>query len=131
MPGNYRTTNSNPNDPLFFATIIPTVGGTALGPALRNLGITTANFFGNLTYTPYGPTGGTFTRYATLSEGLYLVTGASTVKLYGNSGECAAANGSRSFNIPPNQMTFMPVKNPENLWIVGSAAGSTLGVRGH
>lgn len=127
MPGNYRTTNSNPNGPLFFATITPG-GGTALGPALRNLGITTANFFGNLTSTPYGPTGGTFTRYATLSEGLYLVTGASTVKLYGNSGECAAANGNRSFNIPANQMTFMPIKDPENLWIV---SGGTLGVRGH
>lgn len=129
MPGNYRTTNSNPNDPLFFATIAPG-GGTALGPALRSLGITTSNFFGNKTTTPYGPTGGTFTRYATLSEGLYLVTGASTVKLYGNSGECAA-NGNRSFNIPANQMTFMPAKDPENLWIVGSVAGSTLGVRGH
>ena len=130
MPGNYRTTNSNPNSPLFFATIIPTVGGTALGPALRNLGITTSNFFGNLTYTPYGPTGGTFTRYATLSEGLYLVTGASTVRIAGSSADYTA-NNSRAFSIPPNQMTFMPAKDPENLWIVGSLAGSTLGVRGH
>ena len=128
MPGNYRTTNSNPNGPLFFATFAPGPGGTALGPALRNLGITTANFFGNLTYTPYGPTGGTFTRYATLSEGLYIVTGTGPIRIAGSSADYSA-NNNRAFTIPANQMTFMPVKNPENLWIV--SGGGTFGVRGH
>ena len=116
MPRNYRTTNNNPNGPLFFATITPG-GGTALGPALRNRGITTGDFF-----AANGPF---------LSEGLYFsVLGSQTFKLYGNSGECAA-DGNRCFTLVGNNYHFMPTKNPENLWIIGSPAGGTLGVRGH
>lgn len=115
MPGNYRTTNNNPNGPLFFATIVPGSGGTALGPALRNKGITTGNFFAN---------NGPF-----LGEGLYFsVHGTQTFKLYGSSADAAT---DRYFTVVGNNYHFMPAKNPENLWIIGSPAGGTLGVRGH
>ena len=114
----FRASNTNPNPPLFFANMTPG-GGTALGPALRGLGITTANFFGQTSSTP------------SLGEGLYFsVHGSQNFKVFGNSGECAA-NANRHFTLLPNSYEFMPIKNPENLWIIGSPAGGTLSVRGH
>lgn len=114
----FRTSNTNPNPPLFYATISPGVVGTALGPALRNLGITTSNFFGTNS-TPF------------LGEGLYFsVHGSQSFRVYGNSGECAA-NVNRCFTLVPNEYHFMPIRNPENLWIMASVAGATFTVRGH
>lgn len=112
----FRASNTNPNPPLFFANITSGTG-TALGPALRGLGITTANFFGQTSSTP------------SLGEGLYFsVHGSQTFKVFGNSGDSA---GSKFFTLLPNSYEFMPIKNPENLWIIGSAVGATLSVRGH
>jgi hypothetical protein len=122
----FRTTNSNPNPPLFYATITPG-GGTAFGAAVRGLGITTSNFFGSSTVVING---NTMTQNAKLSEGLYFsVQGSQSFKIYGNSGECGA-NANR-FYLLQSPQDFIPIKNPEDLWIIGSPAGGTLSVRGH
>jgi len=121
MSGIFRSSNTNPNPPLFYAQIVPGLGGTALGPALRNLGINTDRCWArNGTSTPY------------LAEGLYFsVSGSQTFRVYGNSGESGNGTGQRHSVLLANQYHFMPIGNPENLWIIGSATGVTLGVRGH
>jgi len=113
MPRNYRTTNNNPNGPLFFGTINPRTGDT-LSTLLGNIGIDT---------TPFDGVNG-----RVLSKGLYFSGATEIMKIYMTAGDDGT---NRHFTLLPNTDHFMPIKDPTNIYIVGLTNGGTITVRGH
>jgi len=113
MPRNHRTTNHNPNGPLFFGTVNPRTGDT-LSSLLSNIGIDT---------TPFDGSNG-----RVLSEGLYFSRATEIMKIYMTADDDGT---DRYFTLLPNTDHFIPIKNPTNMFIVGVTTLGTVDVRGH
>lgn len=111
----YRTSNNNPNPPLFHVTFSVTTGGTAFGPAVTAQGVTLTN---------YASSTGPF-----LGEGIYCYNpGTTFIKVFGSSTE----SGSNRFSgIMAGDTTFIPCKDPTNLFFQAAAGTISLSIRAH
>jgi hypothetical protein len=111
----YRTSNTNANPPLFHVTISVTTGGTAFGPAVTAQGITLTDYASNP--VPF------------LGEGIYCYNpGATFIKVFGS----AADAGSNRFSaIMAQDTTFIPCKDPTNLFFQTAAGTIPLSIRAH
>lgn len=111
----YRTSNTNPNPPLFHVTFSVTTGGTAFGPAVTAQGVT---------LTKYASSTGPF-----LGEGIYCYNpGTTFIKVFGSS----ADSGSNRFSgIMAGDITFIPCKDPTDLFFQAAAGTIALSIRAH
>ena len=115
MPGNYRTTNRNPNGPLFFGTLTPRTAGESIPNLfLNDLQVDLTSFFND---------GGPY-----LSEGLYFSGATKPIKVHASASDSGTA---RHFTILPNTNHFMPIKNPTNVFLTAPDNSTTVTVRGH